>query len=52
MALGKLVTAEEFLNFDIFSYLEPTGISVCEFTGKGWKMRTWNDITHLTDMIN
>lgn len=52
MALGKLVTAEEFVTFDEFSHMENTAISLCEFTERGWKMRTWNDITHLTEMIN
>ncbi len=52
MALGKLVTAEEYQTFDAFSYLDSTAITLCELTDKGWKMRTWNDITHLTVMIN
>jgi broad specificity phosphatase PhoE len=52
MALGKMVTADEFITFDTFSHTDNTGISLCELTDKGWKMRTWNDITHITEMIH
>ncbi len=52
MALGKMVTADEFITFDTFSHTDNTGISFCELGEKGWKMRTWNDITHITEMIH
>jgi probable phosphoglycerate mutase len=52
MALGKMVTSDEFINFDIFSQTSNSAISFCELTEKGWKMRTWNDITHITEMIH
>jgi len=52
MSLGKMITPDEFATFDTFSHTDNTGISLCELTEKGWKMRTWNDITHITEMIH
>lgn len=52
MALGKQVTAEEYSIFDTFSHTDNASISLCELTSSGWKMRIWNDITHITELIH
>ena len=52
MAFGKMVKADEFTIFDSFSHTDNTGISLCELKDRKWKMRRWNDITHVNEKIH
>lgn len=49
MALGKLVTPEEYLHFDTFAQMSHGGITHCLYGNGVWKMHTWSDTVHLED---
>jgi len=48
MFLGKSVTPEIFLQFELFFKTKNTGITVCERDKDGvWQLLVWNDHAHL-----
>ncbi len=48
MTFGKMLTVEEYRRFDTFAQMAHAGVTECELVKGIWKMRVWNDTSHLT----
>ena len=48
MTFGKILTVEEYRRFDTFAQMTHAGVTECELVKGVWKMRVWNDTSHLT----
>lgn len=49
MMFGENMPVEMSLKLKTFFRFHPTGVSICIFEDNKWKLRCWNDTSHLLE---